>query len=82
MTHLAEAGRGQGKRDEVVLIELLPQVEDDSILEVVDVLLIRVNSWGIHPLREATVVIIVGELKNSQKNINKPSMVDEHISFP
>jgi hypothetical protein len=24
----------------------LPQVEDDNILEVVDVLLIRVNSWG------------------------------------
>jgi hypothetical protein len=25
---------------------VLPQVEDDNILEVVDVLLIRVNSWG------------------------------------
>jgi hypothetical protein len=34
----------------------LPQVEDDNIFEVVDVLLIRVNSWGIHPLHETTVI--------------------------
>jgi hypothetical protein len=34
----------------------LPQVEDDNILEVVDVLLIRVNSWGIHPLYEIIVI--------------------------
>jgi hypothetical protein len=34
----------------------LPQVEDDNILEVVDVLLIRVNSWGIHPLHETAVI--------------------------
>jgi hypothetical protein len=33
-------------------------------------------------LREATVVIIVGELKTPKKNVNKPSMVDEQISFP
>jgi hypothetical protein len=34
----------------------MPQVEDDNILEVVDVLLVRVNSWGIHPLHEITVI--------------------------
>jgi hypothetical protein len=31
------------------------------------------------PLREATIVIIVEELKNTLKNVNKPSMVDEQI---
>jgi hypothetical protein len=51
-------------------------------VEVGDVILIGVNGWGIHPLQEATVVIIVGELKNTQKNVKKPSMVDEQISFP
>jgi hypothetical protein len=58
------------------------QVVDDDVVEVVDVILIGVNGWGIHPLQEATVVIIVGELKNTQKNVKKPSMVDEQISFP
>ena len=37
--------------------ELLPQVEDDNILEVVDVLLIQVNSWGIHPLHEPSYLV-------------------------
>jgi hypothetical protein len=58
------------------------QVVDDDVVEVVDVILIGVNGWGIHPLREATVVIIVGELKIPKENVNKPSMVDEQISFP
>jgi hypothetical protein len=43
------------------------QVVDDDVMEVIDVILIGVNGWGIHPLREATIVIIVGELKNTQK---------------
>jgi hypothetical protein len=55
------------------------QVVDDDIVEVVDVILIGVNGWGIHPLWEATIVIIAGELKNTKKNVNKPSMVDEQI---
>jgi hypothetical protein len=58
------------------------QVVDDDVMEVVDVILIGVNGWGIHPLREATIVIIVRELENSPKKVNKPSMVDEQISFP
>jgi hypothetical protein len=58
------------------------QVADDDVVEVVDVILIGVDGWGIHLLREATIVIIVGELKNSPKNVNKPSIVDEQISFP
>jgi hypothetical protein len=55
------------------------QVVDDDIVEVVDVILIGINGWGIHPLWEATIVIIAGELKNTKKNVNKPSMVDEQI---
>jgi hypothetical protein len=55
---------------------------DDDVVKVVDVIRIGVNGWGIHPLREDTIVIIVGELKNSQKNVNKPSIVDEQMSFP
>jgi hypothetical protein len=43
------------------------QVVDDDIVEVVDVILIGVNGWGIHPLWEATIVIIAGELKNTKK---------------
>jgi hypothetical protein len=35
------------------------QVLDEDAVEVVDVIPIEVNGWGIHPLREATVVIIV-----------------------
>jgi hypothetical protein len=41
----------------------LPHVEDDNIVEVVDVLLIRVNSWGIHPLHETAVIWLFGVLK-------------------
>jgi hypothetical protein len=51
-------------------------------VEVVDVILIGINGWRIHPLREATIVIIVGELKNTKKKVDKPSMADEQISFP
>jgi hypothetical protein len=61
---------------------VLLQVVDDNVVEVVDVILIGVNGWGLHPLREATVVIIVGELKKYPKNVNEPSIVDEQISFP
>jgi hypothetical protein len=43
--------------------EFLPQVEDDNILEVVDVLLIRVNSWGIHPMHETAVIWLFGVLQ-------------------
>jgi hypothetical protein len=46
---LVDVWRSQYRR------EFLPQVEDDIILKVVDVLLIQVNNWGIHPLRETTV---------------------------
>jgi hypothetical protein len=45
------------------LREFLPQVEYDNILEVVDVLLIRVNSWGIHPLHETAVIWLFGVLQ-------------------
>jgi hypothetical protein len=63
-------------------VQVLLQVVDDNVVEVVDVILIGVNGWGLHPLREATVVIIVGELKKYPKNVNEPSIVDEQISFP
>jgi hypothetical protein len=43
----------------------LPQVEDDNILEVVDVLLIRVNSWGIHLLHETAIIWLFGVLQKS-----------------
>jgi hypothetical protein len=36
----------------------LLQVVDDDVLKVVDVLLIGVNSWWIHPLREITVLCL------------------------
>jgi hypothetical protein len=38
------------------LRQLPLQVVDDDILEVVDVLLIGINSWWIHPLRETAVL--------------------------
>jgi hypothetical protein len=44
---------------------VLAQVEDDNILEVVDVLLIRVNSWGIHPLHEPAVIWLFEVLQKS-----------------
>jgi hypothetical protein len=43
--------------------EFFRQVEDDNILEVVDVLLIQVNSWGIHPLHETAVIWLFGVLQ-------------------
>jgi hypothetical protein len=39
--------------------EFLPHVEDDNILEVVDVLLIRVNSWGGPPIARNHSYLIV-----------------------
>jgi hypothetical protein len=48
-------------------IQAALQVVDEDVVEVVDVIWIGVNGWGIHPLRESTVVIIVGELKNTKK---------------
>jgi hypothetical protein len=43
--------------------EFLPQVEDDNILKVVDVLLLRVNSWGIYPLHETAIISLFGVLQ-------------------
>jgi hypothetical protein len=40
-----------------------------QILVLTDVILIGVNGWGIHPLREATVFIIVGELNNTPQKM-------------
>jgi hypothetical protein len=38
------------------LRQLSLQVVDDDVLEVVDVLLIWINSWWIHPLQENVVL--------------------------
>jgi hypothetical protein len=57
------------------------QVVDDDVVEVVDVILIWVNGWGIHPLREATIFIIIRELKNTQKMLTNQAwlMIKYHF---
>jgi hypothetical protein len=49
---LVDVGSGEANADKY-----------DNILEVVDVLLIRVNSWGIHPLHETAVIWLFGVLQ-------------------
>jgi hypothetical protein len=62
-------------------VQALLQVVDDDGVEVVDVILIGVNGWGIHPLREATVVIIVRELKKSQKMLTNQAWLMNKYHF-
>jgi hypothetical protein len=57
------------------------QVVDDDVVEVVDVILIGVNGWGIHPLREVTDVIIVGELKNTQNMLTNQAWLMNKYHF-
>jgi hypothetical protein len=51
---------------------------DDDVLEVVDVLLIGINSWWIHPLRE-TAVLSLSEYYKKQENVTKPKKDGEQI---
>jgi hypothetical protein len=62
-------------------VQALLQVVDDDGVEVVDVTLIGVNGWGIHPLREAIVVIIVRELKKSQKMLTNQAWLMNKYHF-
>jgi hypothetical protein len=50
------------------LRQLPLQVVDDDVLEVVDVLLIEINSWQIHPLRETAVLSLGGVLQKARKH--------------
>jgi hypothetical protein len=43
------------------------QVVDDDVFEVVGVLLIGINSWWIHPLRETAVLCLGVVLQNARK---------------
>jgi hypothetical protein len=48
-------------------------------MEVVDIILIGVNGWGIHSLREATFVIIVIKLKNTETMLtNQTWLMNKH----
>jgi hypothetical protein len=47
------------------LRQLLFQVVDDDVLEVVNVLLLGINSWWIHPLRETAVLSLGGVLQKA-----------------
>jgi hypothetical protein len=53
------------------ILQLLLHVVDDQVLEVVDVPLVGLNGWGIHPLQETAVVCLVGVLEKKQENISK-----------
>jgi hypothetical protein len=48
---LVDVGSGEANADASSCLKLKM-----TILEVVDVLLIQVNSWGIHPLQETAVI--------------------------
>jgi hypothetical protein len=50
------------------LRQLPLQVVDDDVLQVVDVLLIGINSWWIHPLREAAILWLGGVLQKVRKH--------------
>jgi hypothetical protein len=49
------------------LRQLPLQVVDDDVLEVVNVLVIGINSWRIHPLRETAVLSLGGVLQKARK---------------
>jgi hypothetical protein len=54
------------------------QVVDDDILKVVDVLLIGVNSWWIHPLWETTLLWLGGVLQICKKTLsNQRKMMNQ-----
>ena len=48
------------------MYELLLEVVDDNVIEIVDVLLIRINSWEIHLLHEVATIWLVGVLRKSR----------------
>jgi hypothetical protein len=64
--------------------EFLPQVEDDNILEVVDVLLIRVNSWGGPPIaRNRSYLVVQSTAETMITLVNHKMMKEEgHGVFP
>jgi hypothetical protein len=43
--------------------------------------MIGVNGWGIHPLWDATVVIIIRELKNTQKMLTNQAWLMNKYHF-
>jgi hypothetical protein len=50
------------------LWQLPLQVVDDDVLQVVDVLLIGINSWWIHPLQETAILWLGGVLQKVRKH--------------